>query len=246
MSFITKNTGQFAYFDTQLRNPPWRGKNVLDFGGNLGNILHHPNSTITPDRYWCIDVSRDAIETGKKAAPKANFVFYDRYNFEYNPSGIKNLPIPDIGKRFDFILALSVFTHTSKTEMIDIVNHLSALLSDGGRLAFSFFDPHFIPTDSDVCNLKYYLLQRTADLPASEIAALINRAGAASWCTLLNGELEIEDEGLERFPGIQEEGYLAFYTPTFLQTIFPKGKIQDPINPFSRQHCCIINNDQEQ
>ena len=246
VSFITKNDGQFAYFDTQLERPLWRGKNVLDFGGNTGNILRHPSSTITHDSYWCIDVSRDAIEAGKKAAPKANFVFYDRHNFEYNPNGIKNLPIPDIGKRFDFILALSVFTHTSKAEMIDIVNHLCDLLNDGGRLAFSFFDPHYLPPDSDACNLKHYLEQRTSDPSASDIDAWLNRASAASWCTLLNGELEIEYEGPERFQGVQEEGYLAFYAPRYLQTIFPRGKILEPANPFPRQHCCIISDGQEQ
>ena len=242
MSFITKNDGQFIYFDTQLRRPVWRGKNVLDFGGNIGNILHHPNSTIERDRYWCFDVSRDAIEAGKKAAPEAHFVFYNRYSFEYNPNGIRGLPIPRTGIRFDFILALSVFTHTSKTEMIELVNHLQSLLNDGGRLAFSFFDPHYIPQGSDVCNLRYYFQQRSAGLSAGELEALTNRASGASWCTLPNGGLEIEDEGLERLERVQEEeGYLAFYTPGYLKTIFPQGQIVPPVKPFPRQHCCIIN-----
>ena len=46
MSFLTTNLGQFAYFDLQLSHPPWRGRRILDFGGNTGNILKDPNSTI--------------------------------------------------------------------------------------------------------------------------------------------------------------------------------------------------------
>jgi SAM-dependent methyltransferase len=241
VSFITKNVEQFTYFDSQLRKPMWRGKNVLDFGGNVGNILHHPNSTIDHDKYWCFDVSSDAIAVGKKAAPEANFVFYNRYNFEYNPNGIRGLPIPQTGNKFDFILALSVFTHTAKTEMIEIVNHLQGLLNAGGRLAFSFFDPHYIPQDSDVCNLRYYLQQRASGLSDQELDALTNRARGASRCTVTNGAVEIEDKGLRSVQGIEEEGYLVFYTPEYLQTIFPHGKMVEPVGSFPRQHCCIIN-----
>lgn len=240
VSFITQNDGQFVYFDTQLRRPTWRGKSVLDFGGNIGNILHHPNSTIDHHKYWCIDVSRDAIEAGNKAAPEAHFVFYNRYNFEYNPNGIRGLAIPDTSTTFDFILALSVFTHTSKTEMIEIVGHLQGLLSDGGRLALSFLDPHHIPPGSGACNLRYYFDQRITGQPSQQTDALMNKASGASWCALPNEGLQIEDEWLPKIDGIQEEGYLAFYTPRYLKTIFPAGEIVEPVNPFPRQHCCII------
>jgi hypothetical protein len=57
-----------------------------------------------------------------------------------------------------------------------------------------------------------------------------------------NGAVEIEDKGLQRVQGIEEEGYLAFYTPVYLQTIFPHGKMVEPVGSFPRQHCCIINN----
>ena len=139
MSFITRNDGQFVYFDTQLRSPNWKGKSVLDFGGNIGNVLHHPRSTIDQDKYWCIDVSRDAIAAGRKAAPAAHFIFYDRYNFEYNPDGIRNLAIPMNGNRFDFVLALSVFTHTPRSEMIELAKNLEQLLNRaaGSHLLFS-------------------------------------------------------------------------------------------------------------
>ena len=240
MSFITRNDGQFAYFDTQLRSPIWKGKSVLDFGGNIGNVLHHPRSTIDEDRYWCIDVSRDAIAAGGKAAPAAHFIFYDRYNFEYNPDGIRNLAIPMNGDRFDFVLALSVFTHTPQSEMLELAKNLEQLLNWGGRFAFTFFDPHYVPPDSNVSNLKYYFEMRAPDLSETAIDAQVDRVRGARWCALANGELEIESERLENVRENSEGGYLAFYTPKYFQSLFPRGEIRTPVEPFFRQHCCVI------
>src|SRR5262249_50398629 len=64
MTFTSTRLGQFTYFSEQLRETMWGRKNVLDFGGNIGNILRDPNSTIDPERYWCLDVDKDAIEQG--------------------------------------------------------------------------------------------------------------------------------------------------------------------------------------
>jgi SAM-dependent methyltransferase len=240
MSFITSNDGQFVYFDTQLRSPNWKGKSVLDFGGNIGNVLHHPKSTIDQDKYWCIDVSRDAIITGQKAAPAAHFIFYDRYNFEYNPDGIRDLAIPVNGNRFDFVLALSVFTHTPQAEMLELARDLEQLLNHNGRLAFTFFDPHYVPRASEVSNLKYYFEMRATDLSETAIETQVARARGARACALRNGELELESEARKNVRGNPEGGYLAFYTPQYLQSLFPRGEIRTPVEPFSRQHCCVI------
>ena len=240
MSFITSNDGQFVYFDTQLRGPNWKGKSVLDFGGNIGNVLHHPRSAIDRDKYCCIDVSVDAIVAGKRLAPEAHFIFYDRYNFEYNPVGQPDLAIPVNGNRFDFVLALSVFTHTPKTEMIELVSSLEGVLNEGGRLAFTFFDPHYVPPDSQVCNLTYYLKRKWPGLAKPEIDGQVERTRRASWCALANGELEVEDEGLDKLRGDPGKGYLVFYSPGYFKSLFPHGEILSPVNPFPRQHCCII------
>lgn len=240
MSFITQNVGQFPYFDMELGKPEWPGKKVLDFGGNTGNILHHQNSTIDHDNYWCIDVSRDAIEAGSKAAPRAHFVFYNRFNPEYNPRGIRDLPIPATEIGFDFILALSVFTHTSKAEMIELVRQLGRLLNDGGRLAFTFFDPHYIPPDSNVCNLKYYFAQRSNAPWGADGYDHLEQTRRAHWCTLAGGELRIDCDAPLTTRDAGEREYLVFYTPDYLKSIFPQGEILAPVFPFARQHCCVI------
>ena len=50
MTFISKKTGQFRYFALQLGSFDWQGKDVLDFGGNIGNLLLDPSG-----RVWLTD-----------------------------------------------------------------------------------------------------------------------------------------------------------------------------------------------
>ncbi|HEX3185048.1 MAG TPA: class I SAM-dependent methyltransferase, partial [Pyrinomonadaceae bacterium] len=136
-------SGQFAYFDEQLDHPDWRDKLVLDFGGNRGNILLNPACQIRQGDYYCVDVVKDAVEEGRRMFPAAHWAHYDRYNCSFNPDGVVDLAIPDLGTEFDIILAYSVFTHTTLEEMLDLVSQLRAQLVPGGKLAFTFIDPHW-------------------------------------------------------------------------------------------------------
>jgi hypothetical protein len=54
-SFVSAPKDVFGYFDTQLDHPTWTGRHVLDFGGNVGNLL--VDAPIEHERYWCVDVS---------------------------------------------------------------------------------------------------------------------------------------------------------------------------------------------
>lgn len=139
----SRPTGQFAYFDIQLGHPNWEGKSVLDYGGNRGNLLLNPDCVIRHEQYYCMDVLQGAIDEGRERFPKARWVHYNRYNCSFNPEGIEGLPVPDLGIRFDFILAFSVFTHTTREELHDLVGQLRSRLAPGGTLAFTFIDPHF-------------------------------------------------------------------------------------------------------
>jgi hypothetical protein len=102
-AYFSAITGLFTYFSLQLGDALWGGKNVLDFGGSIGAILRDADSTIDEERYWCLDVNREALERGKADYPKAHWVFYNRYCFGFNPSGIPNLSIPDLHQTFDYI-----------------------------------------------------------------------------------------------------------------------------------------------
>jgi len=217
-------TSQFAYFDKQLGHPDWRGKSVLDFGGNRGNILYDPSCKIEPHNYYCLDVINDAIEEGKKRFPQAHWFHYDRYNCSFNPTGVVDLPIPDLGREFDVILAYSVFTHTTLGEMHDLVAQLEQRLSSSGTLAFTFIDPYWNE------NLKWRLNRLNLD-------AVLDRG--ARWYAVVGGELFIESNGRWANEIDSCLSYHVFYTEEFMREQFPGAIIRPPVND-EMQHCCII------
>jgi SAM-dependent methyltransferase len=233
---IVKAT-QFAYFDEQLDHPDWRGKSVLDFGGNRGNILFDPACQIHPRDYYCLDVIKDAIDDGRSLFPDAHWAHYDRYNCSFNPAGVVDLPVPDFGRKFDVILAYSVFTHTTLEELHDLLGQLRTKLALGGTLAFTFIDPHW----ND--NLKWRLERSN---PLTDPRKLLDRGRNARWCALVNGsELYVENNG--RWPSNTQScmTYHVFYTTDFIREQFPQATIRPPVNG-EMQHCCIVSHKEAQ
>ncbi|HEX5732694.1 MAG TPA: class I SAM-dependent methyltransferase [Blastocatellia bacterium] len=247
MSFVSTKFGQFRYFDQQLGRPEWRGKRVLDFGGSCGNLLADSRAAIDEDKYWCIDVSRDALAAGRKNFPKAHWTFYNRHSLQYNPDGIKNLSIPNTGEEFDFILAYSVFTHTSKAEMIDLVTQLRGVLADGGVLAFTFLDPQWKALEGDPfpgSNMRWRLEANKHDHPeiavdSLDIDSLLAKARGAKWVTLVDYELYLDDEQPSEHSLAGQRAYIVLCDPEHMKTIFTEAEILPPAAP-ERQHCCII------
>src|SRR5256886_6246866 len=240
--------GQFTYFSLQVGEPVWRGKKVLDFGGNIGNLLKDPNSTIDHERYWCIDVGKDSIESGKASYPKSHWVFYNRYCFFFNPHGDPNLTLPDLDQTFDYILAYSVFTNTTKTEMLQLVNQLEGLLANNGALAFTFIDPHYFSWPGQYHGNNFQRrLEREKQLARErgtilniDMRNLIRRAQHADWLMLVNGDdLYIETEDIQPYEPERQKTYHAFYTEKYMKLLFPHATILPPVNN-EMQHCCVI------
>jgi 2-polyprenyl-3-methyl-5-hydroxy-6-metoxy-1,4-benzoquinol methylase len=217
---------QFAYFDKQLDHPDWRGKRVLDFGGNKGNLLLDASCTIRQEDYYCLDVIGEAIEEGRAAFPDAHWIHYDRYNCSFNPEGVMDLPASDLGVEFDFILAYSVFTHTTREEMNDLVAQLQTQLAPNGSLAFTFIDPHWNS------NLRWRLEKYNS---ADRVETLLARARDARWCSLVNGtELFVNSSGTWSQETCMT--YNVYYTVDFLRSQFPGATIKEPVNS-EMQHC---------
>jgi hypothetical protein len=215
---------QFAYFDKQLGHPNWRGKRVLDFGGNKGNLLLDPACTIRHQDYYCLDVIGEAIEEGRKTFPDANFIHYDRYNCSFNPEGVRELPVPDLGVEFDFILAYSVFTHTTFEEMKELV---AQLRQHGRTVAFTFIDPQWNG------NLRWRLEKHN---PQDRVETLLSRE--MQWCSLVNGtELYVNSSGVFDFQDCMT--YNVYYTEDFMRAQFPNATIEKPVNG-EMQHCCEL------
>jgi hypothetical protein len=232
--------GQFHYFDQQLGHPDWTAKTVLDFGGNQGNLLVDSNTRIRPQDYYCVDVIIEAIDEGRTQFPEAHWVHYNRYNCSFNPEGTVDILIPELGVEFDFILAYSVFTHTAREEMHDLVGQLRARLKPRGTLAFTFVDPHHSswPATYPGNNLRWRLESARGTKTSVNVAGLLEKARGAAWCALVDGtELHVESDGID---GLQQlMSHHVFYTAEFLQQEFPDAKILPPVNG-EMQGCCLL------
>ena len=248
MAFLSTKTGQFTYFSIQLGQPDWRGKYVLDFGGNNGNMLRDPNSTIDEERYWCIDVVPESIQKGREAFPKAHWTFYDRYCFFFNPQGDPHANLPQLSPVFDYIVAYSVFTNTSRADMLDLVEQLMDGLSEGGAFAFTFIDPHYFPwPDRYAGNNLRWRLEREIFLEKEkgnaldiDVDELCERARFAPWFVLVNGEdLYLETDVTKKYEPEQQRTYHTFYSVDYMQSLFPYATILPPVND-EMQHCCVI------
>ncbi|HYG78920.1 MAG TPA: class I SAM-dependent methyltransferase [Pyrinomonadaceae bacterium] len=249
--FISTRVTQFSYFDRQLGHPRWRGRKVLDFGGNVGGFLLGADGNVAHEDYWCLDLNRGAIEQGSRAFPLAHFHHYNRYSAFFNPDGVRRLPVPDLGVRFDIILAFSVFTHTHRSETVELVGQLRKRLAPGGVLAFTFCDPSYdrslsapeLPPGTDVRkNLEWQLPAH----PSLDIDGLVETAKRSDWCVLVDDRLHVEpgDELCEQErEGKPGESYCSYFTVDYMRSLFPDAKILPPVSP-EWQHCCVLTNDE--
>ncbi len=221
ITHISERQTQFSYFDQLLEGPVWNGSKILDFGGNVGGFLVSAGNQVDHNDYSCLDVTEAAIEQGRLNFPRAHFVFYNRYSSYFNPNGIRNLPVPDLGVKFDIILAFSVFTHTHRSEMIELVEQLRGMLVPQGFLAFTFFDPRYNNLWAD-CNLP---------------------SGAdTDWCVVVDGELYLEpghELSQQERCGKPGESYCSYYTEEYMASLFPGATVLPPVNSES-QHVCIL------
>ena len=251
-TFFSGRTLQYYHFNAHLGNPDWAGKKILDFGGNVGGFLIGAPPTVRQEDYWCVDLHKPALERGQKTLPRAHFVFYNRYHNLYNSSGIVDLPVPDLGLTFDFILVFSVFTHTSVREMHEILRQLMAMLKSGSALSFTFEDPNYDPVkdprydltvaDQEVSwgpNLRHRLLRLKRDYPEIEVEQSFLRARNARWCALVGNRLYVEPHDVS--PAREKPGlcYHQYHTLAFMKELFPEAEFFAPLSPL-RQHFCVL------
>ena len=180
-----------------------------------------------------------------------HFVHFNWYSSEYNPEGIRNLPISDCGLKFDIIIAFSVFTHVHPVEMVELVYHLRSMLTPQGVLAFTFTDPTYDRSLTDPSvrsgtgvheNLRQskakipalqeeLMRHHKGKVPALQIEEMVKRADQSKWCLLIDTTLHVEpgDEfSHQQRQGRPEESYCSYFKPDWIQSIFPDGKVHAP------------------
>jgi SAM-dependent methyltransferase len=238
-NLVSTRQTQFGYFDQVLERPTWKGSKILDFGGNVGTFLRGAGSRVEYDDYWCLDLNQDVVEQGQRTYPRAHFVHYNRYSSQYNPNGIRHLPIPDCGMKFDIILAFSVFTHIDRSELLELVGSLRSVLAPEGVLAFTFWDPHSDMSQCDPAHPSVHQVRRHFDSRADDEA--VQRA---RWWVLINDNLYVEpgDELCHQTrAGEPLENYCSFFTADYMASLFPDATVHPPVSP-EWQYCCILRN----
>lgn len=237
-NLVSTRLTHFSYFDQQLASPVWKGRKILDFGGNVGTFLTGAGNRVDHEDYWCLDVNKAVIEEGRYAYPRAHFVHYNRYSSQYNPNGIQNLRIPDCGVEFDIILAFSVFTHTDRRETLELVGALRKMLTLDGVLAFTFFDPHYDLSRSDpslpsrTSALQMYFVSRNGG----------DAARQALWYLLIDQHLYVEpgdDLCHQTRMGKPLESYTSYFTAEYMSSLFPNARVLPPVSQ-EWQHCCVL------
>ena len=237
-NLVSTRETQFSYFDEVLDRPEWKGRKILDFGGNVGTFLKSAGERLDHEDYWCVDINPAVVEQGRLTYPRAHFVHFNRYSSQYNPHGIRNLAIPDCGgMKFDFILAFSVFTHVDVHEMVETVGALRRMLRRGGVLAFTFFDPQYDRS-----------LSAPAQPPGTTVLRNLGPRGKsemvknARWFVIIDNRLYVEPGNLvchQTREGNPLEQYTSFFTSAYMKTLFPDATIHTPVCR-EWQHCCVI------
>lgn len=238
-NLVSTRLTQFPYFNELLGHPRWKGRKILDFGGNVGTFLESAGDNVDHEDYWCVDLNPAVIAQGRLTYPRAHFVHFNRYSPQYNPHGIRNLPLPDCGVKFDVILGFSVFTHVDVNEMVESVAALRRMLAPEGVVAFTFFEPKYDRSLSDPTLPRgSTVLRNIGPRGASE---MVKRA---RWFVIIDDRLYVEPGNTvchQTRQGKPLESYCSFFTAEFMKSLFPGATIRPPVNR-EWQHCCILRN----
>lgn len=242
VTHISIRQNQFFYFDELLDHPVWKGSKILDFGGNVGGFLASAGDRVEHDDYWCLDVTKAAIEQGQQNFPRAHFVHYNRYSSYFNPDGVPYLTIPDLRVKFNIILAFSVFTHTHQNEMLELVRQLRSNLLPAGVLAFTFVDPTYDKSFSDPALPPRTGVLAVFDSSSADFRGKLN----LGWCVVIDEQIVMEpgeEYCQQKRRGRPGESYCSYFTSSYLMSLFPDATIRPPVAR-ERQHCCILRNTQ--
>lgn len=144
MSFVIgRIKHRLDFFKTALDTQSFSGKNILDYGGNRGNLLADglESGEISFSNYTCLDVSIDAIEGGRDEWPDANWIHHDALNWQYNPTGLANLKFPLKDNSYDLVLAYSVHTHCDHKTLCSDIEEMYRVCKPGGTIATTILTP---------------------------------------------------------------------------------------------------------
>ena len=106
---------------------------ILDWGCGCGRILRHWKGLAAETRVCGCDINAKAVE-------------WCRSNLDFAEVAVNELapPLPYAAQSFDFVYALSVFTHLSEELQREWMRECRRVLKPGGYLLFSTMGEHFV------------------------------------------------------------------------------------------------------
>lgn len=154
----------YKYFSSFTEIRP--NDRILDFGSNCGNFLK--SSPVEINSYTGVDVDKVAIKEGARLYPNHSWIWYNRYNPVYNPSGTLEYPILNL--EYDLIVSYSVFSHIEANDANDLLDFLYGKLNSNGKILFSYCN-----VDNKNC-VKWFRNRRTDcdEIPNEDIVYLID------------------------------------------------------------------------
>jgi SAM-dependent methyltransferase len=106
----------------------WRIRSLLDFAGGYGRVTRFIAAELGPEKVWSAEINQEALD------------------FQQRHFGVHTLlssAAPEAfgcDRRFDVVLACSLFTHLPRERFIGWMHKLLGLLAPGGILLFSVHD----------------------------------------------------------------------------------------------------------
>tara|TARA_B110000902_G_C14041244_1_gene487903 strand:+ start:42 stop:752 length:711 start_codon:yes stop_codon:yes gene_type:complete len=143
---VFKKIDVFSMFEQIV--PNYKKKTILDFGGNLGNLISYSNGKILEHDYTCLDLSKEALDILQVNYPNTLGLHWNRYHKMYNPDGNVDEPWP-AHLQYDIAFANSVFTHQEIPEMIKCLKYLT---HHADRIYFTYIDPNNNSVLNDLIN----------------------------------------------------------------------------------------------
>ena len=202
------STDNFKIFDKLAED--CTDKKILDYGGNRGNLLYFSQGKIKEENYTCIDVDKEAIESGKNEFLNANFIHYNRFSPMYNEGNIDE-PFPILEEKFDICFAYSVFTHTDFLTFETTIKYLQGICK---KLIISFVSNENVGVKTWVSN------KRQADF-----GSCLNLDVNANYFYLINNDkIYIEQKVYNK----KESFFFSFYKDLFIKTTFECDTFLNP------------------
>lgn len=192
----------------------WKGKKILDYGGNIGSLMTNSKGIIQPEHYTCIDISLEAINHGEKIYPNATWIHYDRYNPAFNKESNACMNF-DHNQKYDIIFSHSVFTHTSIEEWIYMYEKLKKNLNPDGVMCHTYIDFEW--------NTK--MIDKLYQRRVRQYGKTCYIQDFFDYCYFIDNNIFTQD-----FPTEDRQHILTYYKREYLEKTFPDCRFERGIH----------------